>query len=387
MTAFVGLTGPLPRDPATGALQISLPSPVTTPTTLTPPNTSDGLKINVPAYADSTHSGLHLTDVGNRSAGPHLEVDQFGQGNGVDLHWFPANPVGTAGGCALGIHAYRDPGAGAAAFILDNTDAGASIKIRNTQGSNNPNGWGHGNFFELYGYVGASAHGTSDGTITSGAAILTSASGSFTAQDVGKPIRVPGAGAAAGNLDTTILSYQSATQVTLAANASTSVTTANYVYPQVGNVNQMAVITGGPPGFGAVSSTGSGNTGGIRFINKQPGLTNLSAPPWSFETDAGQCTAFQVVQPSGAFGALLVSHQGTGPFLTLGRAGGNNCMVIGQTGTDGATMQVGTTNGLKIGTATTQKLGFWNATPVVQQARPVTLADVIALGTLIGLWA
>jgi hypothetical protein len=29
---------------------------------------------------------------------------------------------------------------------------------------------------------------------------------------------------------------------------------------------------------------------------------------------------------------------------------------------------LGTTTGTKIGTATTQKLGFWNATPVVQQA-------------------
>ena len=35
---------------------------------------------------------------------------------------------------------------------------------------------------------------------------------------------------------------------------------------------------------------------------------------------------------------------------------------------DGKNMVVNTTTGTKIGTATGQKLGFWNATPVVQQA-------------------
>ena len=35
---------------------------------------------------------------------------------------------------------------------------------------------------------------------------------------------------------------------------------------------------------------------------------------------------------------------------------------------DPANIAVGTTTGTKIGTATSQKLGFWNATPVVQQS-------------------
>lgn len=37
-----------------------------------------------------------------------------------------------------------------------------------------------------------------------------------------------------------------------------------------------------------------------------------------------------------------------------------------QTFTDGSNMIVGSTTGTKLGTATTQKLGFWNATPIVQ---------------------
>lgn len=63
-----------------------------------------------------------------------------------------------------------------------------------------------------------------DGAITTGTAILTSASGAaFTSADVGKLVFVQGAGAAGAPLNTTVLSYQSATQVTLSASASTTV--------------------------------------------------------------------------------------------------------------------------------------------------------------------
>ncbi len=72
---------------------------------------------------------------------------------------------------------------------------------------------------------------TNDGTITSGAAILTSATGAvFKSTDVGKVIVVSGAGVAGAPLKTTILTFTSSTQVTLNANASTSVTTANIVW-------------------------------------------------------------------------------------------------------------------------------------------------------------
>jgi hypothetical protein len=47
---------------------------------------------------------------------------------------------------------------------------------------------------------------------------------------------------------------------------------------------------------------------------------------------------------------------------------------------DGGNVVLGTTTGTKIGTATTQKLGFYNATPVVQPAAvadATTAVDVI----------
>lgn len=63
-----------------------------------------------------------------------------------------------------------------------------------------------------------------NGAITSGAAVLTSASNPFTPSMVGSAIAVTTAGSGATILYTTILSYQSAGQVTLAANAGATAT-------------------------------------------------------------------------------------------------------------------------------------------------------------------
>lgn len=47
---------------------------------------------------------------------------------------------------------------------------------------------------------------------------------------------------------------------------------------------------------------------------------------------------------------------------------------------DGVNLVLGTTTGTKVGTATTQKLGFYNATPVVQ---PTAVADATDAATAI----
>lgn len=54
---------------------------------------------------------------------------------------------------------------------------------------------------------------------------------------------------------------------------------------------------------------------------------------------------------------------------------------------EAANIAVGATTGTKFGTSTTQKMAFWNATPVVQQARPTDAATIISTGTTLGLWA
>lgn len=69
----------------------------------------------------------------------------------------------------------------------------------------------------------------SHGTMTAGSPTLF-ATATFTAADVGKAVVVSGAGAAGANLVTTISAYVASNQVTLAANAGTSLSTASVTY-------------------------------------------------------------------------------------------------------------------------------------------------------------
>jgi hypothetical protein len=91
--------------------------------------------------------------------------------------------------------------------ILDDTDLSYLPKVYNVK---------------VYGAKG-DQQTVSDASITSGTDDLTTVSDAFTAEDVGKAIRVYGAGAAGADLITTILAYVSATAVTLATNASTTI--------------------------------------------------------------------------------------------------------------------------------------------------------------------
>jgi hypothetical protein len=50
---------------------------------------------------------------------------------------------------------------------------------------------------------------------------------------------------------------------------------------------------------------------------------------------------------------------------------------------DGLNIAFGTTNGTKIGTSTTQKIGFWNATPIVQPTTAVAAAAFVSNTSLI----
>src|SRR5687768_17046133 len=80
-----------------------------------------------------------------------------------------------------------------------------------------------------YGAV-ADARELRDAAIAASTNVLTSPSAPFTAGDVGKSIVVGGAGAAAAKLKTTIASFVSATQVTLAASAATTASSAGAVF-------------------------------------------------------------------------------------------------------------------------------------------------------------
>lgn len=119
--------------------------------------------------------------------------------------------------------------------------------------------------FDVKAYGAAlDAKTVSDGAITNGAAILTSATGSFLSSDVGKPITVRGAGSTSASLIlvTTVLSYQSATQVTLSANATHTVTGAAVYWGTNDSAALLAAIdAANATGNGGVVWIGAGKMG------------------------------------------------------------------------------------------------------------------------------
>lgn len=82
----------------------------------------------------------------------------------------------------------------------------------------------------VYGIASTDVQQLTDGAITATDATLTSASGPFSVDDVGKLIVVEGAGASGADLETTIASYTSPTSVELTAVAGTTVTGATVSY-------------------------------------------------------------------------------------------------------------------------------------------------------------
>jgi hypothetical protein len=88
-------------------------------------------------------------------------------------------------------------------------------------------------------------------------------------------------------------------------------------------------------------------------------LTELAATPDS--------TDIVPIEDGGVTKKISVSNLTA---ATLGIAGN-------KTVAEGTNLALGTTTGTKIGTATTQKLGFYNATPVVQPANTVAIDTLL----------
>jgi len=129
---------------------------------------------------------------------------------------------------------------------------------------------------KAYGAVG-DARKVTDGVMTASSGVLSSATAAFVSGDVGKRIIVTGADASAGVLTSTIASYQSATQVTLTAAASTSVSGA----PVAFGTDDLAAMTAC---LAAIKSAGGG-----RMLLMQSHITsarlyydrkNLSVEGW-----------------------------------------------------------------------------------------------------------
>lgn len=110
-------------------------------------------------------------------------------------------------------------------------------------------------------------------------------------------------------------------------------------------------------GTGAESGSNAGSDWGINTYDDTGAYLNT---PWNITRSSGF----------------------TNIFLGVGVSGGATTDTLkvntSQTFTDAANVILGTTTGTKIGTATTQKLGFFNTTPVVQQAAATDLGTAIS---------
>jgi hypothetical protein len=166
-----------------------------------------------------------------------------------------------------------------------------------------------------------------DAVTAAGSPVLTSASGRFTADMVGKTVVVPGATAAGTTLVTTVASYESPTQITMAAAA-----------------GRVAAVPGGP-NVNAVVGTDNSAAFAAAFAEAAagPGLVEGSVSYGNF--NKLYVPMKPVFVPGGAFLALsgvptlqerghalfgesqqssLIWHVGAGPFLEMGEFNPNS---------------------------------------------------------------
>lgn len=84
--------------------------------------------------------------------------------------------------------------------------------------------------------------------------------------------------------------------------------------------------------------------------------------------------------------ALKIRNAANNGWVTVGTLSATTLGLLSRAGgtmDEGANIATGTTTGTKIGTATSQKIGFFNATPVVQQTVTTDLLDALqALGLI-----
>jgi hypothetical protein len=132
-----------------------------------------------------------------------------------------------------------------------------------------------------------------------------------------------------------------------------------------GNVTTNANLTGPITSVGNATSVASQTGTGSTFVmNTSPTLVtpNIGTATGSVSGNAGTATALQNARTIGG-----VSFDGTGN-ITVASATGGFTVSGGNLTTSAINIVTDTTTGTKIGTATNQKLGFFNSAPVVQQS-------------------
>lgn len=152
-----------------------------------------------------------------------------------------------------------------------------------------------------------------------------------------------------------------ATTFTATPSASTSGSVSNFTFTKPNNTGQGAGV--GVIGFGFNTGSRQWATGAI--TNQYE--VNISSPTYSFVGASTITNAYTlyVTQPTAGTNATITNN------FAVGFAG--NVKI-----NDTFNLVFDTTNGTKIGTATTQKIGFWNATPIVQPTTAVAASTFVA---------
>jgi hypothetical protein len=138
---------------------------------------------------------------------------------------------------------------------------------------------------------------------------------------------------------------------------------ANQLAISTNGVERLTVDSSGRLGLGTSSPTqilDLESATGARIAFTDTGLRR-----WSIGTPVGGSTGWSIYDESGANEALRIDVAGN---VGIGTASPSSLLHLA----DAGNITVGTTTGTKIGTSASQKIGFFNATPVVQ---PTELTD------------
>lgn len=123
-------------------------------------------------------------------------------------------------------------------------------------------------------------------------------------------------------------------------------------------------------------SIGNGNVVGSANLH----VTSTSAEIARIQRTSANNAAFGYVNSSGSMFVGLVSAGNAISIGTTADVTADTRFSVDTAGLvklyDGGNIQTGTATGTKIGTATTQKLAFWNATPIVQPTTSVASATI-----------
>jgi hypothetical protein len=146
-------------------------------------------------------------------------------------------------------------------------------------------------------YVGLIGAGAGTVSITSGADAVTGSGTSFAAGDVGSDIMIVGAGATGADLITTVDAFTSGTSISVAANASATVSGANYA------VEPRAADTMASKSFSETSPYSNGT---------RPAWTKNGAPSGGAMSNSSSKASFSINTTGRIFGAFMASDNTKG---------------------------------------------------------------------------